>query len=228
MVPPQLWGSDLVSPLRVTWIAMHFAAGTSETLGAVPQRDWHLYRLPPTKTRDDHRLRLEWRESKLRALSSSMETTMTFRERFRTAAASVSCAFGSPWALATAFALVVIWAATGRYFDYSDAWQLVINTTTTIVTFLMAFLIQATQYRESRAINLKIDELIRAVQGARDGFVNLDDLTDEQLEALTMELQKVGAATKIKPVPRQRAQGSEALKQEKGAQKKLPTSRSAA
>ena len=81
-----------------------------------------------------------------------------------------------------------------------------INTATTIVTFLMAFLIQATRYRESPAINLTIDELIRAVHGARDGFVNLDELTDDQLQPLTVELQKVGAATKIPPVLRQRAQ----------------------
>jgi low affinity Fe/Cu permease len=104
---------------------------------------------------------------------------MNFKERFRAIATSVSCAFGSPWALATALALVAIWALSGHYFRYSDGWQLVINTGTTIVTFLMAFLIQATQYRESGALHLKIDELIRPVKGARTGFVNLEQLSDE-------------------------------------------------
>jgi low affinity Fe/Cu permease len=126
---------------------------------------------------------------------------MTYRERFRVAAASVSYAFGTPWALASAVGLVVIWALMGPYFHYSDAWQLVINTGTTIVTFLMAFLIHATQFREGRALALKIDELIRSVKGARNGFVNLDHLTDEQLEALAAELQKVGATANIPPVP---------------------------
>ena len=130
---------------------------------------------------------------------------VTLRERFRALAARVSCAFGSPWALATALALVIVWALTGRYFDYSDGWQLVINTGTTIVTFLMAFLIQATQYRESRALHLKIDELIRAVQGARNGFVNLDGLSDERLEALAKELRRVGAASAIVPLTRRDA-----------------------
>ena len=129
---------------------------------------------------------------------------MNLRESFRTIAAGASCAFGSPWALATALAVVVIWAVSGRYFNYSDGWQLVINTGTTIVTFLMAFLIQATQFRESRALHLKIDELIRAVHGARDGFVNLDRLSDEHLDDLAHELQRVGAASSIRPLTRER------------------------
>ena len=131
---------------------------------------------------------------------------MTVRDRFRAVSATVSCAFGSPWALATAVALVIVWALTGRYFDYSDGWQLVINTGTTIVTFLMAFLIQATQYRESRALHLKIDELIRAVNGARDGFVNLESLSDDQLEALAEDLQRHGARTKIVPIASPKAE----------------------
>lgn len=95
---------------------------------------------------------------------------------------------------------MIVWAATGHYFGYSDGWQLVINTGTTIVTFLMAFLIQATQFRESKAINLKIDELLRAIEGARTGFVNVDKLTDNELEALAEELHKLGKATRIVPV----------------------------
>ncbi len=117
---------------------------------------------------------------------------MTYKDAFRAVAARASCGLGSPWALATAFALVVIWAVSGPYFGYSDAWQLVINTSTTVVTFLMAFLIQATQFRESKAINLKIDELLRAVEGARTSFVNLESLTDAELEAIESELRRLG------------------------------------
>lgn len=118
--------------------------------------------------------------------------TRSLADRFRSFAGAVSCGFGSPWALATAVAVVAVWAISGPYFHYSDAWQLVINTGTTIVTFLMAFLIQATQYRESRAINLKIDELIRAVSGARNGFVNLENLSDQEISRLSKEIAALG------------------------------------
>jgi low affinity Fe/Cu permease len=120
-------------------------------------------------------------------------------DRFRSLAEAVSCGFGSPWALATAIAVVAVWAISGPYFHYSDAWQLVINTGTTIVTFLMAFLIQATQYRASRAVNLKIDELIRAVSGARDGFVNLENLSDGEIDRLSKEIAALGKG-KITPL----------------------------
>ena len=117
---------------------------------------------------------------------------MAFNDAFRAIAAKVSCGLGSPWALAVAFSLVVIWAASGPFFGYSDAWQLVINTSTTVVTFLMAFLIQSTQFRESKAVNLKIDELLRAVEGARTSFVNLESLSDAELEAIERELHRLG------------------------------------
>lgn len=84
----------------------------------------------------------------------------------------------------TALALLVAWAVTGPMFHYSDTWQLVINTGTTIITFLMVFLIQATQNRDSQALHVKLDELIRAVHGARNSLLNLDDLTDEELDKL--------------------------------------------
>ena len=77
---------------------------------------------------------------------------------------------------------IVVWAMTGRYFNYSDTWQLFINTGTTIVTFLMVFLIQNTQNRETRIVALKLDELLRGVEGARTGLVELDHMSDEDLE----------------------------------------------
>jgi low affinity Fe/Cu permease len=108
----------------------------------------------------------------------------TVNELFRRFSHVTSTAVGSPWAFMLAAAVVLVWALTGPMFAYSDTWQLVINTGTTIVTFLMVFLIQNTQNRDALAIHLKLDELIRAVQGARDGMVDIEHLSDEQLELL--------------------------------------------
>ncbi len=97
---------------------------------------------------------------------------------------------GSPWAFVTAVAVVLIWAITGPLFKFSDSWQLVINTGTTILTFLMVFLIQNTQNRDAHAIHLKLDELIKAQKEARDQLIDVEDLTDEQLDALQNEFVK--------------------------------------
>lgn len=108
------------------------------------------------------------------------------REVFRKIAAKTSNFAGSALAFLLALAVVAVWAVTGPSFDYSSTWQLVINTGTTIVTFLMVFLIQNTQNRDSKAVHLKLDELIRATT-ARDAFVDLEDLSDEDLDALDQE-----------------------------------------
>ena len=113
------------------------------------------------------------------------------REVFRKFAASTSRVVGSPWIFVLAVLLIVGWALSGPMFGYSDTWQLVINTTTTIVTFLMVFLIQNTQNRDSEAIHLKLDELIRAVHTARTRLVDLEDLSDEQLDELRAEFQRL-------------------------------------
>ena len=119
-------------------------------------------------------------------------------EAFRRFATTVSVAFGTPWAFIIALLVVILWASTGKYFNYSDGWQLFINTGTTIVTFLMVFLIQATQNRDSKTINLKLDELLRAVHGARTGLVNLAALSDEDLVQLEEEFRKLGEREGIK------------------------------
>jgi low affinity Fe/Cu permease len=90
---------------------------------------------------------------------------------------------GKPWTVALAFLAILVWAATGPMFNYSDTWQLVVNTATTIVTFLMVFLIQATQNRDTLATQAKLDELIRSSQ-ARNEFMLIDKLTDEDVERL--------------------------------------------
>ena len=115
----------------------------------------------------------------------------SFNEIFRKMASSAAAAVGSKWAFLLAIVIVVIWAATGPIFRFSDTWQLVINTGTTIVTFLMVFLIQNTQNRDAKAIHLKLDELIRGVKGARTNLVNLEDFSDEELEKLRRQFAHV-------------------------------------
>jgi low affinity Fe/Cu permease len=110
---------------------------------------------------------------------------------FRKFAQLTSQAVGSSWAFITAVVIIVAWAVTGPMFHYSDTWQLVINTGTTIVTFLMVFLIQNTQNRDAKAIHLKLDELIKGVKGARTSLVNLEGLSDEELERLHQEFERL-------------------------------------
>ena len=114
------------------------------------------------------------------------------RDAFRRFAARTALAFGSPWAFGCAVLIVVAWAVTGPYFHYSDAWQLVINTGTTIGTFLLVFVLQNTQIRDTKALNLKLDELLRAIDGARTGMVNVEKLPDEELDRLCHELERLG------------------------------------
>ena len=96
-----------------------------------------------------------------------------------------------PWSFFAAVALIIGWLVTGPLFGFSDTWQLVINTGTTIVTFLMVFLIQNTQNRETKAINLKLDELIRAVREARNNMVDLENASDEELETIEVQFHQL-------------------------------------
>jgi low affinity Fe/Cu permease len=113
------------------------------------------------------------------------------REGFRRFAHKASDIVGSPGAFIMGLAVIVVWAITGPVFSYSDTWQLIINTGTTIVTFLMVFLIQNTQNRDSRAVHLKLDELIRAAQAARNSLVGLEDLSDQELDNLQQEFTRL-------------------------------------
>lgn len=94
---------------------------------------------------------------------------------------------GSPQAFILAVITVIVWAMLGPHFNYSENWQLVINTGTTIITFLMVFLIQSAQNRDSKAVHLKLNELIKGVKGARNEMVNLEEASDEELEILHIE-----------------------------------------
>jgi low affinity Fe/Cu permease len=112
-------------------------------------------------------------------------------DAFRVFARRSSSVLGSAWAFAGAVLIIVVWALTGPTFHFSDTWQLIINTGTTIVTFLMVFLIQNTQNRDAKAVHLKLDEVIRALKNARNELVDLEDLSDEDLKKLEGQFQRL-------------------------------------
>src|SRR5205823_4530696 len=116
-----------------------------------------------------------------------------FNGWFGKVAAKIAVLVGSPWAFGLAVGAIVVWAALGPRYHFSDSWQLVINTGTTIVTFLMVFLIQNTQNRDARAIHLKLDELIRAQKSARNLFADLEHASDVELRALQEEFKRLRA-----------------------------------
>ena len=109
------------------------------------------------------------------------------QDAFHVVAKKCSNMLGSAWAFVAAVLIIAVWAVTGPVFHFSDTWQLVINTGTTIVTFLMVFLIQNTQNRDAKAVHLKLDELIRALAGARNDLVDLEELSDADLKRLEQE-----------------------------------------
>jgi low affinity Fe/Cu permease len=109
---------------------------------------------------------------------------MASRSRFARFASGTARAAGRPVTFVIAVAVIGIWAASGPLFGYSDTWQLVINTATTIITFLMVFLIQNTQNRDAEAMHIKLDELIRAVKGAQNSLLDLEELEDEELDRI--------------------------------------------
>jgi low affinity Fe/Cu permease len=112
-------------------------------------------------------------------------------DAFRVFAQRSSVLLGSPWAFAAAVLAILIWILTGPTFHFSDTWQLIINTATTIITFLMVFLIQNTQNRDAKAMHLKLDELIRAVKNARNELVDLENLSDEELKRLEEQFRRM-------------------------------------
>jgi low affinity Fe/Cu permease len=122
----------------------------------------------------------------------------TQRFKFMTFSRRLAVLTGRPATFVSALALVILWALTGPVFGYSDTWQLVINTSTTIITFLMVFLIQNTQNRDTAAIQIKLDELIRATQGAHNALLDLEEIDDERLEQYLRTYQRLAAASRAK------------------------------
>src|ERR1041385_7601058 len=115
-------------------------------------------------------------------------------DAFRDFAHRSSTLLGSAWAFCVAVLVIIVWLVTGPAFHFSDTWQLIINTATTVVTFLMVFLIQNTQNRESKAVHLKLDELIRAVKNARNEMIDIEHLNEEQLDFLAARYRVLAGA----------------------------------
>ena len=146
-------------------------------------------------------------------IRNSQETTVSASQFFSQVAQWTSRQCGRPLTFGLAFGVIVVWAVSGPLFNYSDTWQLVINTATTIVTFLMVFLIQNTQNRDAKVMQLKLDELIRAVKAARTELVQMEALTDQELDKLQkeFELHRDQAAGNLERIvaSRQRRQSGE-------------------
>ena len=122
-----------------------------------------------------------------------MQRDRTIGDRFHSFATKASLWVGSKWAFAIALTTILVWGVLGPHFHYSDTWQLVVNTATTIVTFLMVFLIQNTQNRDARALHLKLDEIIRAIRPANNEMIDIEKLSDEELEELAGQFEKIRA-----------------------------------
>src|SRR6266436_2503460 len=133
----------------------------------------------------------ETQVKKLREHEASRDFVCVIRDAFRVFARQSSIILGSAWVFTAAILIIVAWALTGPTFHFSDTWQLIINTGTTIVTFLMVFLIQNTQNRDAKAFQLKLDEIIRALKGARNELVDLENLSDEDLKELEKQFQRL-------------------------------------
>jgi low affinity Fe/Cu permease len=118
------------------------------------------------------------------------------RALFRQLAQRSADLMASAGVFSVAVGSIVLWLATGPMYGYSDTWQLVVNTSTSVITFLMVFLIQNTQGRDTRAIQLKLDELLRSIKGARNALVRLEDLSDDDLDKLRAEFAKLAASSK--------------------------------
>jgi low affinity Fe/Cu permease len=136
---------------------------------------------------------METQTQKLKEQGASRDFFCVVSDAFRVFARRSSDVLGSPWAFVMAILVIVVWAATGPTFHFSDTWQLIINTGTTIVTFLMVFLIQNTQNRDSEAMHVKMDELIRALEGAHNALLDLEELDDLTLDTIRDRYRKLAA-----------------------------------
>jgi low affinity Fe/Cu permease len=123
---------------------------------------------------------------------------MKINEGFRQFSNYAATALGSPWVFVVNVLLIVMWLASGPIFNFSDTWQLLVNTATTVFTYLAVFLIQNTQNRDAKAVHLKLDELISSVHGARNRLVDLENLSDDELEDLQRQFQEIQRRAKHK------------------------------
>jgi low affinity Fe/Cu permease len=133
----------------------------------------------------------ETQVKKLKQHGQERDFLCVVSDAFRVFARRSSMMLGSAWAFAGAVLVICIWILTGPTFHFSDTWQLIINTATTVITFLVVFLIQNTQNRDAEAMHLKLDEIIRALKGARNQLVDLEDLSDEELKKLEEQFRRL-------------------------------------
>ncbi|SRR5229473_2556090 len=133
----------------------------------------------------------ETQTKKLKEHEKERDIFCIVSDAFRVFARRSSILLGSAWAFAGAALVILVWLLTGPAFHFSDTWQLIINTATTVITFLMVFLIQNTQNRDAKAVHLKLDEIIRALKDARDELVDLEDLSDEDLKKLEEQFKRL-------------------------------------
>ena len=134
---------------------------------------------------------------------------MTLKQGFRKCSIAAAEALGSPWLFVANVLLILLWLASGPLFHYSDTWQLMVNTATTIITYLAVFLIQNTQNRDSKAVHLKLDELISTVEGARNRLVDVQNLSDDELEDLQEQFQRLQQRARQNPTEAVRAVNGE-------------------
>src|SRR5213596_117700 len=134
---------------------------------------------------------METQVKKLKEQENARDFFCVVSDAFRIIARRSSTVLGSAWAFAGALLVILVWVLTGPTFHFSDTWQLIINTATTVITFLMVFLIQNTQNRDAKAVHLKLDEMIRALKGARNQLVDLENLSDEDLTKLEEQFQRL-------------------------------------
>ena len=133
----------------------------------------------------------ETQAGKLKEHEKEQDFFCVVSDAFRVFARRSSIILGSAWSFAGAVLVILVWLLTGPTFHFSDTWQLIINTATTVITFLMVFLIQNTQNRDAKAMHLKLDEIIRAIKDARDELVDLEDLSDEDLKKLEEQFKRL-------------------------------------
>jgi low affinity Fe/Cu permease len=168
---------------------------------------------------DQNIMSIETRKENLKHQEESREFFCVVSDAFRIFARHSSMVLGSAWTFASAILIIVVWGLTGPMFHYSDTWQLIINTGTTIVTFLMVFLIQNTQNRDAKAAHLKLDELIRALKGARNELIDLEKLADEDLRSLEKQFELVRKKAELNgndPCGKSRANRAERASKAKG------------
>src|SRR5205823_1472163 len=134
---------------------------------------------------------METQVKKLKEQENARDFFCVVSDAFRIIARRSSTVLGSAWAFAGALLVILVWVLTGPTFHFSDTWQLIINTATTVITFLMVFLIQNTQNRDAKAVHLKLDEMIRALKGARNQLVDLENLSDGDLKKLEKQFQRL-------------------------------------